>query len=366
MPCRAFPLSFALVAGFASFGCSAGSAEDFPAPPKELSAIELVRSTRLLTELGATEGFWTVGDEGPLDSNFGMFVRSGEDSPWRFVPARPIGPTSTTDDAEALAFADGKVYVVGSQFGGKLGPTKPEKAFFARFVEDEVQVGPEGLAITWTTHVDFALAYGAINDALAESGIELIPRGPAELKNYIEPRNAADRESGMERPNARAINVEGATFLEDGSLLLGLRYPTTAKGHPILIRITGIDGVLSNLRVVPTVQSVWVLSDVGSREEPRGIRALDFAGGMVHAMTGSLDSRALVSTILSDHPEGAKARCVHVTFSPPPAGETSISVGTPVDSFEKSDVEGLALDGAGRVWFVRDLMESATPFQGTK
>lgn len=35
------------------------------------------------------------------------------------------------------------------------------------------------------------------------------------------------------RPDDAPINIEGATFMGDGGLLLGLCFPTTADGHPL-------------------------------------------------------------------------------------------------------------------------------------
>jgi hypothetical protein len=48
-------------------------------------------------------------------------------------------------------------------------------------------------------------------------------------------------ESDRVREGDWTINVEGAEFTADGTLLLGLRFPVAADGRPIVIRLRGVE-----------------------------------------------------------------------------------------------------------------------------
>ena len=114
----------------------------------------------------------------------------------------------------------------------------------------------------------FAL-HRLINDALEESGPELIPLGEQSHKALI----AATIERGNEKENKKwaglvreddyPINIEGAAFRENGTLLLGLRFPTSAEGRPILVELEGIDRLFDPDGALPEVRGFWTADAVG-------------------------------------------------------------------------------------------------------
>src|SRR5688500_6821354 len=169
------------------------------------------------------------------------------------------GQVGRTEDAEALAWHDGWVYVLGSHFGKKKGPLRPKRAFIARFRESLTPA----LEIVRN---QFALHRG-LNDALAgQTGT------PA--ARVHEPFSAATVRRGLERGKAWAehlladdhpINVEGAAFTPAGTLLIGLRWPVTKAGEPILVEVDWPWGG------VPAVKGVHVLPLAGG---PLGVRAV--------------------------------------------------------------------------------------------
>ena len=84
--------------------------------------------------------------------------------------------------------------------------------------------------------------------------------------------------------------------------MLGLRYPVTRQGQPILVELGNPDALFHDGEQ-PEIRSLRIL-DVGSPEEPRGIRALESVKDEVHAITGNLDSDPEESVLVRDHPEG--------------------------------------------------------------
>src|SRR3712207_8417273 len=44
---------------------------------------------------------------------------------------------------------------------------------------------------------------------------------------------------------------------------LGVRYPVTADGHPMLIELADVDAIFDDPDAVPRCRNVWVLDDVG-------------------------------------------------------------------------------------------------------
>jgi hypothetical protein len=67
----------------------------------------------------------------------------------------------------------------------------------------------------------------------------------------------------------------------------------------------------------PSIKHLWVLENVGSAREPRGIRALEIQESVFHAITGSLDSSPEESVLLQEHPEGERAESRHHRFTLP-------------------------------------------------
>jgi hypothetical protein len=80
----------------------------------------------------------------------------------------------------------------------------------------------------------FAL-HRIINDALKESGLDLLPLGEQSHKALIAATiKRGEQENkkwaGLVRVDDYPINMEGPAFRENGTLLLGLRFPQPRKG----------------------------------------------------------------------------------------------------------------------------------------
>ncbi|MCC6142906.1 MAG: hypothetical protein IT368_03760 [Candidatus Hydrogenedentes bacterium] len=343
-------------------------------PHNEASALIQMHNRRLLDALGWREGFWIVCDEKPVHKALAALGRPavalartenvGEPD-WEVRPMKCIrgkhSSTKDTDDSEACAQAGAWIYVFGSQFGSKDGPLDPERHFVARFNASLVRQKKKRLR----TRIDVArkpfLLHRIINDALRRAELRLLNRGDEEIRRYI----AATRDHGIKknkrwakriRPDDRPVNIEGATFVPTGRLLLGLRYPVTEDGNPIVVEIDGIDRIFQKKRKAgwPDVTRVWVLSNVGKPDAPQGIRELDQFGDTIHAVTGDLDSQEDRSSVLADHPDGVEAASQHFTFTIPRDDRMSIEANHVRSFRNEANVEGIAVALDGSVWYAHD------------
>jgi hypothetical protein len=191
--------------------------------------------------------------------------------------------------------------------------------------------------------------------------VELIGLGPLTRERYIDAtiRRGArkgKRWDGRVTSADQPINVEGAEFRPNGALLLGLRYPVTADGHPLLVELADVDALFADPEAPPRCANVWVLQGAGSREEPVGVRALHHAGGdRYDVVVGNLDSTGKDSLVLQDHPEAADASSTHHRFSLP-----VLAAGGTVPTERVRDfpglfrVEGVAQGPGGRWHYVVD------------
>ena len=157
------------------------------------------------------------------------------------------------------------------------------------------------------------------------------------------------------QPGDQPINVEAAEFRADGRLLLGLRYPVTADGHPLLVEIHDVESLFADPDALPRAGAVWWLENVGSAAAPVGFRGLDTRGDdRFDAIVGDLDAANKSATVLEDHPEGGRAASEHVRFALPGDG------GGPVDAEvvhhfgDIRRVEGVAIDHEGHSHYVID------------
>ena len=336
----------------------------------EASGLLPIQNRAFLKE-GWELGFWVVLDEPPVEQAIARLGRRadrrGTNQGWEVVlaPARLANPyTGRTGDCEAITRRDDMVYIFGSHFGKKKGPLEDQRHFLARFADPitavsrsspEPHLQPE---LKLDVAFDHFLLHRVINDAFKERKLDLIERGPAEYKKYI--RKTLKEEpfaTGLVHEDDRAINIEGAAFLDSGLLLLGLRYPVTRLGHPILIVIGGIDRLFTGGR--PQVESLWVLNNIGDADRPAGIRDLFRRNSRIEALTGNLDRFSNIkgeSIILADHPEGNQASSRHCWFSwPPPAGaERDLQATLTRDLAPRRNAEGLAADPGGRFYYVFD------------
>lgn len=328
----------------------------------EASGLLAIGNEAVLDAQGWSQGYWTCSDEGAVEKALGALGKRKDSGAWELC--RVAGARATlkkkTEDCEGMARRGEWVYVFGSHFGTKTGPLEPRRHFVARFNEARIQ-GPLD-----EVTIEVEIARGAfklhrlINDALKASGIDVVEAGAEEARQCIEKtrkrgRKKGKRWAGRIHEGDWPINVEGVAFRESGSLLLGLRYPVTREGQPILVELDDVDKLFREPPDTPSIRHLWVLENVGSAREPRGIRALEVQESVFHAITGSLDSSPGESVLLQEHPEGERAESRHHRFKLPEVpGWTRVDAEPVAGVDGDSRVEGLAIDGKGRFRYVLD------------
>ena len=339
-------------------------------PHNEASALTACHCASLLAGRGWDTAFWIVSDEKKAHKAVALLGRRAThldaETDWQVVQLkgkRSKGSDSgTTDDGEAMARAGSWVYLLGSHFGSKDGPLDPDRHWIARFDEALVRDKGDKLKVKMDIARRPFLLHRIINDLLTDRGVPLIPRHDRERKDYLRATNAMARDDDahwrdLVGPGDRPINFEGACFTPHGRLLLGLRYPVTREGHPIIVEIDGIDRMFHKEKKHgrPEATRLWVLRNVGSVERPAGVRELDARGRTIHVITGDLDSDPDESRVLADHPEGFDADNEHHTFDLPTDDATHVQT-TRVRSFgQEANVEGIALEhGRDEVWYAHD------------
>ena len=338
---------------------------DLHLEPNEASDLSPVFEPEILRERGWDIAFVTVLDEAHAEDAIAVVAHADGAAPaegWeaRRIKTEPSSGAGKTEDAEACARRDGYMYFLGSQFGKKAGPLAASRSWVARAAETSLAGALDGdKAELEMARTRFGL-HRAINDALAEAAVELLPLGARARDAYIDATIAlgaaeGKRWAGRVRSGDHPINVEGMSFRADGGAVLGLRYPVTADGHPLLVEIDDLDAVFADPDEVPRCTKVWTL-ETGSREEPVGIRALHSGGDdQFDAVVGDLDAAGKGATVLEDHPEGGAARSRHVRFELPLlAAAGAVAVEEVHDFGDVRRVEGLVMGSDGRAYYVID------------
>lgn len=337
-----------------------------PHPHAEISGLLGVQNTPILEKLGFELAFWIVSDEQKAEASLAVIGRrAGGD--WEVVPFRgALTADSTakrTDDAETLARAGGWIYVFGSHYGSKKGPLKPSRSFVARLNESLVAL--EDGVLTGQMHVvrrPFVL-HRIINDALKASNVDVLPLTDGLRTAFIDAtvQRGRDKDKGWRDRIVEGdvpINIEGATFLDGGHVVLGLRYPVTAGGHPLLVEVEGLDRFFTPDLPPPSVVAITEVTNVGSPEVPAGIRELDCTDGALHLITGDLDSKPEKSRVLKEQPEAQRAVNEH-WIVPLVRGEPRgrrVQARRVREFGPDATVEGIAID-AGHVWYAHDKEE---------
>jgi hypothetical protein len=337
---------------------------DLELTPNEASDLTRVLSAETLAERGWDRAFATVLDETCAEDCLALLVHEAGtelDECWHAirVATEPTAGKGKTEDAEACAVRDGYLYVLGSQFGKKAGPLSARRSWIARVSEDSIAKALDGgKPDLEVVRLRFAL-HRAVNDALAEAAVELLPLGPRSRAAYIDATIALGAEQGKRWAGTvtsadHPINVEAAEFRSDGRLLLGLRYPTTADGHPILVELHDADTLFDGAE--PRCGNVWVLDGVGDEGAPAGLRGLETRGDdRFDAIVGDLDAAGKSATVLEDHPEGGSAPSEHVRFQLPLTAGGGPVMAERVHGFgELRRVEGIAVDADGHAHYVID------------
>lgn len=335
---------------------------DLDLHPNEASDLLSLEHEPVLSSHGWDMAFWTVLDDGPIEDCMAVIGHrrgTGHDKgSWEIVRPRfkVNGNAGKTEDAEACVRRDGWIYVLGSQYGSKDGPLEKKRAFVARFREDQLG-GDLGKA---QAELDIALnrfgLHRAVNDALKAFGPRVVEIGDRARKGFVKKaRKKAGKKLKLRFEKTDVpINVEGAAVTGEGALLIGLRFPVTADGHPILAEVAGFDRIFEDERATPVVRRFWVVENVGTKRKPAGIRAMHRQGDELHLITGNLESQDEDAVLIADHPEAVKATCAHHVVRLPKSrdgGEVSAEL---LHDFGLPNVEGLATDSRKRFFYVTD------------
>ena len=339
--------------------------------PNEASGLLDIGDRALLGEQGWDLGFWAVLDEGEIEdciAAIGHREGSPENEGWEIerLRADAIGDGGRTEDAEAITRDDrtGLVYILGSHFGSKSGPLQPKRGFVARFRESDVGHVTEDPAMRLeVSRRSFAL-HRLVNDALREGGPDLIPLGKKSHEALIAAtiergEKEGKKWAGLVHEDDYPINIEGAAFREGGTLLLGLRFPTTAEGRPILIELEGIDRFFEGDDALPEVVGFWTVDAVGKGGDIAGVRDLSLlhteGGEELHLVTGNVDSRDKQSVLVKDYAGGRETVATHFRCELPPDEHSGALKGEFVREFPSLPrVEGITVTEEGRAFYVTD------------
>jgi hypothetical protein len=311
-------------------------------PNNEASALVGIHDHALLEAQGWELAFWIVSDEKPAAKALAALGRT-KDGSWSVARLETkLSKSSTSksaEDCETIARAGSWMYVIGSQFGSKREVLEPKRHFVIRFNESQVRNMSVEIELTRAPFVLHRL----VNDAIRARRIALIERHDRFIEKTLKAGKSKKWKKLVDKAD-HPINVEGAAFLPNGHLLLGLRYPTTAAGHPILIELERIDALFEGAE--PRVATVWIIDNTGTKEAPAGVRELDARGAAIHVLTGDLDNPGV--------PEAAPNE--HVVIRVPPARRKTVHVKAKrVRKLPKgSNAEGLAVQDDGTVWYVHD------------
>lgn len=335
--------------------------------PNEASGLLTVEDGALLGAHGWDLAFWAVLDEGRIEDCVAVIGhRSGADigEGWEIerLRAKAVGYDGKTEDAEAITIHDGLVYIFGSHFGSKAGPLQPKRGFVARFREADVGHAAEDPAMEIeVSRRSFAL-HRLVNDALSESDLELIPLGRKSYEAFIAATIRRGEEenkkwAGLVREGDYPLNFEGAAFRENGALLLGLRFPTSADGRPVLVELAGVERLFAAPAgdELPEVLGFWVVDAVGREGEMAGVRDLALAGEVLHLVTGNVDSRDKQSVLVQDYPGGRETVATHFRAELPSREHSGTLAAEFVREFPALPrVEGIAISGGDRFFYVTD------------
>lgn len=335
--------------------------------PNEASGLLLVEQGSILEDHAWDRAFWVVLDEGVVERCIAVIGhRRGApiDEGWGIdrLLANPLTGQGRTEDCEALARHDGWVYVFGSHFGSKAGPLQPKRGFVARFREAGVRPTVEGPTVDLEISRQNFVLHRLVNDAFAQHGVDLVPLGPASRAAFIEAtiRRGSDgrkRWAGRVLPGDHPLNIEGAAFRPDGSLLLGLRFPTAADGRPLLVDLEGIQSLFERDGQPPVVRGFWLLDAIGRDGDMAGVRDLTVSAGDLHVVTGNLDAREKGSILLEDYHGGAATVSTHWSLPVPPpstGGAGRLRTERVREFPDLPRIEGIASDAGGTFFYVSD------------
>jgi hypothetical protein len=334
----------------------------------EASALERCVDNELLQNAGFDEAFWGALDEGPIEENLilvGHRAGAGEHEGWACQKLRvtPDFYRGRTDDAEGMARHGGYIYVLGSHFGGRKGPLDPRRAFIARFQESSARGALDGSSVNLEVRRTPFLLHRIVNDALDAANVELMPPGSDSQRAYIRATCKLGAKRGKQWAPQIAdgdlpINFEGFDLLDDGRALLGLRFPCTAEGQPIILCVRGLPQLFDAASTPPTVESIYVIEQTGSKEQPAGVRALHRKGNRLHVVTGPVTHEKRNEPLARDFPGTCERACEHWEFDLPEPSSLQKIQGKRREVFDTGVlVEGLTETAGGRFIYAIDCPE---------
>jgi uncharacterized protein DUF3616 len=312
------------------------------------------------------EAYWTAIDEVPASECLGIVARIGKGAgEWRIKPVdvRLDRGSRKTHDVEALARFDGWVYLIGSQYGRPRGPLESRRSFLARFREP---MGVPARAVRMEVVRDRFRLHRAINDALAASGLPLARLSEKASRDFIRRTRTLGRRrhkvwADRILPGDLPLNIEGAAFDDQGGLVLGLRFPVTASGEPIIVELKELNGAFRSAGWWPVVRAIRVLTGAGSPRAPVGIRDLELSGDDLHVIVGGIDPE-----LVDDAPPPSARSFEHRVARWTRGAARSTLPTRLVRRFRPGQqVEGLAGNGAGGFAYVAErLPEVDRPKKG--
>ncbi len=331
--------------------------------PNEASGLVDIRDEALLKSHDWDYGFWAVMDEAEAEycvATIGHRRGDAIGESWEIdrLHAKPqfIGPEGETGDAESVAYHDGWVYIFGSQHGGKRGPVDPEEAWVARFREEDVDHAFKDPAVEMQIARTNFVLHRLINDAFGTQAVDLLPQGPQTYKAFVTNSRGEDGPGpDVVHKTDVTINIEGAAFRDDGSVLLGLRYPLASDGKPIIVDVDGIQNLFEPNAAPPEAKGFWIAAAIGRDGDLAGVRDLALVDDQLHIVTGNIDSKQKGSVILEDHPEGRDTVATHFLCKLPPDKRSGSLEAEFVREFpELPRVEGIAITSEDRAFYVTD------------
>lgn len=342
----------------------------------EASDLLRLESPAVLEAHGWDLAYYVFLDEDHLDDAVGILGhRRGEeiDAGWEHVPvATDCGRDSgKTDDSEASARHDGYVYVVGSHYGKKAGPLQPARHWIARFEEDRLRGHLDDLKLEIDVQRNKLRLHRAINDALAGAEhLDLVANDDRMQDAFVAQARSDGRKDDKKwakrlEAGDYAMNVEGAAFRPNGHLLLGLRFPVSATGDPVVVELGGVPESFSDDSVQPHVVATYRLRGPGAPDRLVGFRAMSARGDDSYdCILGSLDANDKGSLLLDCYPAGSHATSEHWRFSLADAhadadaggtGRAGVLDATLIKHFpDQQRIEGLAPARDGEYAYVVD------------
>ncbi len=329
--------------------------------PNEASGLLTIENKPLLESHDWEYGFWVVMDEAEAEHCVGAIGHKRDteiNDGWEIdrLHAEPhfVYTEGETEDAESVARHDGWVYIFGSQHGGKRGPVDPDEAWVARFREEDVSHAFEDPAVKMEiARTDFIL-HRVINDALKKFGPELLPQDPTTYEAFVTQSREEEGLAEYVHESDVTINIEGTAFREDGSVLVGLRYPLEAEGRPILADVEGIERLFDGSGEPEVTGFIWY-DAIGREGMVAGVRDLEIVDDELHLVTGNIDSKQKGSVVLEDHPGGRDTVATHFCCKLPEAGSSGLLETEFVREFPSLPrVKGIATTHDGHFFYVTD------------